>query len=51
MKTRLDAESLLVREVGFEPTTSCAQGRRATGLRYTLISQAAFYRNGGRTAV
>ena len=26
----------MVREVGFEPTTSCSQSKRATGLRYTL---------------
>ena len=29
----------LVREVGFEPTTSCSQSKRATGLRYTLTGQ------------
>jgi hypothetical protein len=42
--TKNKKAGLLVREVGFEPTTSCAQGRRATGLRYTLIRNAEFYR-------
>ena len=31
----------VVRVVGFEPTTSCAQGRRATGLRHTLTGMQA----------
>lgn len=32
--------------MGFEPTTSCAQGRRATGLRYTLIGERIVPENG-----
>ena len=36
----------VVRVVGFEPTTSCSQGKCATGLRYTLLPRALLYRKG-----
>ena len=38
---------LLVRVVGFEPTTSCARGRRATKLRYTLKKFSSQHGEGG----
>ena len=40
-KSELKTQELVVGASGFEPETSCAQGRRATRLRYAPTKRAA----------